>query len=135
MFLLDTDIVSYAISRRPPPALLARLAAVPAAHQVTSTITVAELVAGAYRSGRPALFIPKIRAVTERLSAIPFDADAAWRYGELHAELLRRGTPRDHPDLQIAAIALSRGLVLVTHNLRHFARVSGLLIEDWTLAS
>src|SRR5512137_1816039 len=127
MFLLDTDIVSYAISRRPPPALLARLAAVPAEHQLTSTITVAEMVAGAYRSGRPALFIPRIRAVTERLSPIPFDAEAAWRYGEL----LRRGTPLDHPDLQIAAIALSRGLVLVTHNVRHFARVSGLLIEDW----
>lgn len=133
MFLLDTDIVSYAISRRPPPSLLAKLGVVPAEQQFTTSITVAELVAGAYRSGRPALFLPKIRGMTERLRAVPFDAAAAWRYGEVHATLLRRGTPLDHPDLQIAAIALSRGLVLVTHNVRHFARVSGLLIEDWAV--
>jgi predicted nucleic acid-binding protein len=31
----------------------------------------------------------------------------------------------------VAAQALSRGLVLVTHNRKHFERVSGLRIDDW----
>ncbi len=132
MFLFDTDIVSYAISRRPPVPLMERLARVPAEQQFTTSITLSELIAGAYRSDTPARFLPKIEAVVDRLSVIPFDARAAWRFGEVHALLLRRGTPLDHPDLQIASIALSRGLVLVTHNLRHFARVPGLLVEDWT---
>ena len=41
------------------------------------------------------------------------------------------GTPIGPYDLQIAAIALVLGLTLVTHNVREFSRVPGLLIEDW----
>jgi tRNA(fMet)-specific endonuclease VapC len=32
----------------------------------------------------------------------------------------------------IAAIALANNVILVTHNTREFARVDGLLLEDWT---
>ena len=31
----------------------------------------------------------------------------------------------------IAAIVLSRGLTLLTHNLREFSRVPSLLVDDW----
>ena len=34
-------------------------------------------------------------------------------------------------DLTIASIALSHGLILVTHNTAEFSRVPGLQIEDW----
>jgi tRNA(fMet)-specific endonuclease VapC len=43
----------------------------------------------------------------------------------------RSGTPIGGNDLMIASIALANGLTLITHNSREFARVSGLLLEDW----
>ena len=35
------------------------------------------------------------------------------------------------PDLRIASIALARDLTLVTGNVRHFARVQALQVENW----
>ena len=43
-----------------------------------------------------------------------------------------QGTPIGVNDLHIAGQARSRGLVLVTHNLREFQRVPGLLLENWS---
>lgn len=61
----------------------------------------------------------------------PFDEAAASRYGSLRADLETRGQRLADPDLRIAAIAVARGLKLVTGNVRHFARVPGLAVEDW----
>lgn len=52
-------------------------------------------------------------------------------YGPLRAQLEASGERLDEPDLRIASIALSRELTLVTGNVRHFARVPGLDVEDW----
>ena len=41
------------------------------------------------------------------------------------------GTPIGSYDLQIAAIALSNDLLIVTHNTREFERIDGLKLEDW----
>ncbi|MDP9373953.1 MAG: type II toxin-antitoxin system VapC family toxin, partial [Chloroflexota bacterium] len=53
------------------------------------------------------------------------------RYGTLRAELEAAGTPLAEPDLRIASIALTHDLTLVTGNLRHFGRISGLAVENW----
>jgi tRNA(fMet)-specific endonuclease VapC len=63
---------------------------------------------------------------------LPFDDAAAEVYGRIRAELASRGTPIGPYDLMIAATALANNLILVTHNTREFARVSGLVLEDWT---
>jgi tRNA(fMet)-specific endonuclease VapC len=66
--------------------------------------------------------------------SIPFDDAAAEKAGALRAGLASSGTPTGPYDAQIAAIALSRGLTVVTHNTREFARVEGLRWEDWQAA-
>ena len=38
----------------------------------------------------------------------------------------------DDIDLLIAGIALEHGLVMVTRNGRHFERIEGLTVEDWS---
>jgi predicted nucleic acid-binding protein len=65
------------------------------------------------------------------LPVLPFDASAARRYGEVRAELERRGTPIGDADLRIASIALARNLTVVTGNVRHFRKVPGLAVENW----
>ena len=54
-------------------------------------------------------------------------------FGQLRATLEAAGTPIGPYDMQIAAIALVHGLIVVTHNTREFGRVQNLQIEDWEL--
>jgi tRNA(fMet)-specific endonuclease VapC len=55
---------------------------------------------------------------------------ACLHYGQIRASLERSGTPIGVNDLHIAAHARSEGLSLVSNNLREFARVPGLLLEN-----
>ncbi|MCY3782773.1 MAG: PIN domain-containing protein [Chloroflexi bacterium] len=133
MYLLDTDVLSNLLKRSPSITLIASLAAVPPEQQFTSSITLGELIYGAQRRGPEGdVLLRRIEAVLlPELPVLPFDAAAARRYGVLRAELERCGTPLGDADLRIAAIALERGLSVVTGNLRHFQRVPGLPVENW----
>lgn len=133
MYLLDTDILSNLMKRSPPSTLVAKVAQVPPEQQFTSSITLGELVYGAHRlRERTATFMQKIEdALLPNLPVLSFDAAAARRYGELRAELERRGVPIGDADMRIAAIALSHDLKVVTGNERHFQRVPELEIENW----
>lgn len=133
MYLLDTDILSNLLRRAPSTSLVARLAVTPQESQFTSSITLGELLYRAHRLG------PTSDALLDRLNAtlvpnlpvLPFDSDAARSYGEVRAELERRGTPIGDADLRIGAIALARALTVVTGNVRHFNRIPGLPVENW----
>ena len=133
MYLLDTDILSNLLRGSPSPALITKLATVPPEQQVTSSITLGELVYGAYRlEDRAGVLLQRLdETLLPNLPVIPFDASAARRYGETRAELERRGTPIGDADLRIASIALDRDLTVVTGNVRHFEKVPGLPVENW----
>jgi tRNA(fMet)-specific endonuclease VapC len=66
--------------------------------------------------------------------SLPFDDPAAREYAQIRDQLEREGQIIGPYDLQIAAIALSRRLTLVSSN-REFSRVQGLRIEDWSKPS
>ncbi|MBA2535253.1 MAG: PIN domain-containing protein [Rubrobacter sp.] len=133
MYLFDTDILSNLMKRSPSGELVAKLTRVPPEHQFTSSITLGELAYGAHRlRERTAILMEKIESVLlPNLPVLDFDAAAARRYGEIRAELERLGTPIGDADMRIAAIALSRGLTVVTGNERHFLRVPELETENW----
>jgi tRNA(fMet)-specific endonuclease VapC len=65
---------------------------------------------------------------------LPFDERAAEVYGPLRARLESEGRRLDEPDLRIASIALSRGLIVVTAKVRHLGRVPDLKVENWLTA-
>ena len=133
MYLLDTDILSNLVKRAPSTALVAKLASVPTEAQFTSSITLGEMVYGAHRlRAHTRLLLERLdNALLPNLPVLAFDVAAARRYGEVRAELERLGTPLAEADLRIGAIALSRGMTLVTGNVRHFQRIPELSVENW----
>lgn len=131
MFCFDTDVLSAVIRRDPSLALIRRLARTPPEQQFTTAITLGELLYGAVRRGSAALERRVRDLVVGALPVLPFDQPAAEVYGTLRARLEGEGRRLDEPDLRIASIALSRGLTVVTGNVRHFARVPDLDVENW----
>ncbi len=77
----------------------------------------------------------RLNAIVEefliRVTIHAWDSAAAREYGRLRAALERAGAALGNLDTMIAAHALAKGAVLVTHD-KAFARVTGLKTEDWT---
>jgi tRNA(fMet)-specific endonuclease VapC len=62
---------------------------------------------------------------------LEYGSKAAAHYGDIRADLERKGTPIGVNDLHIAGHARSEGLTLITNNLREFERVDGLRLDNW----
>ena len=73
----------------------------------------------------------RVEQLRQQFTSLPFDDAAAEQYGRIRADLTGRGLLIGGNDMLIAAIALTNGCTLVTHNTAEFSRVAGLLIEDW----
>lgn len=133
MYLLDIDILSNLMRRAPSSALVASLARVPPEQQFTTSVTLGELLYGAHRMReRKEALLEKIESLLlPNLAVLPFDADAAHRYGEMRATLEQRGETIGEADLRIASIALAKDLTVVTANERHFRRVPGIEVQNW----
>ena len=104
---------------------------VPPEHQLTTAVNAGELLYGAVRRGSPALSERVRRVLSTAIAILPFDMAAAEVDAEIRSQLEGQGRGLDEPDLRIASIALAAGLTLVSGNVRHFARVPGLVVENW----
>jgi len=128
--MLDTDICIYLI-RRKPIHVLERLRSFRPADVAVSSVTVAELQYGAYKSSRPERNQEALGEFLLPLEVVSFDESAATHYGEIRTYLERKGNIIGAMDLLIAAHARSLALTLVTNNIQEFQRVPGLHAENW----
>jgi tRNA(fMet)-specific endonuclease VapC len=130
--LLDTNVISEVLKRRPSPAVVRRLRAVPSASLFTSTVCLMELRFGAARHPSGGALWARIeRDVLPLVDVVPFGVEEARRAGDVLADLEAAGTPIGVEDVMIAATALEHRLAVATRNLRHLTRVRGLTVEDW----
>ncbi len=67
-----------------------------------------------------------------RSIVLPLNENTVTVSAEIYADLHKVGQPLDDVDILIAGIAKANDLILVTHNQKHFAKISGLELEDWT---
>lgn len=134
MYCLDTDVLSAVLKRNPPMHLVRRLATTGPDEQVTTSVTFGELLYGAVRVGNLDLERRIRELVISGGPILPFDEKAAEVYASLRVHLEKAGQRLDEPDLRIASISLSNDLTLITGNVRHFARVPDLRVENWLAA-
>ena len=128
-YMLDTNIVIYVIKRRPVEVL--ETFNRHAGQMCISSITFAELIHGAEKSARPEHNLRQVEDFVSRLEVPEYGRKAASHYGDIRADLERKGTPIGVNDLHIAGHARSEGMTLVTNNLREFERVEGLRMVNW----
>ncbi len=130
-YLLDTNIASHYL-RRSSAALEDRVSE----GLLQQTVAVSVLTRAELRFGQAGMAADdRRRSLIDhfllQLPNLPWAPPAADLYGTLKDAHRRGGTPIGELDTQIAAHALAEGLVLVTHNTRHFEQVLGLTLEDW----
>jgi tRNA(fMet)-specific endonuclease VapC len=134
-YLLDTNAV-IALLRNKPARVRERLrhAVDEDASIIVSSVVLFELWYGVARSGRREENTERLRAfLSGDLGLLPFDDLDAPIAGDLPASLEASGTVIGPYDLLIAAQALRTGATLVTANTSEFARVPGLVWEDWSV--
>ena len=133
-YLLDTNVLAEPLKAVPDAGVLAALerhsadCAVPAPVWHELCFGMLRLPAGSKRT--------MIRAFLEEtvaghLPILPYDAQAARLHGEFRAKLEKLGRPLPFVDAQIAAIAITRQLILVTRNTRDLRDIPGLRIQCW----
>ena len=131
-FMLDTNTLVYVLNRRPQhQAVVARYDAADPRLTCISSITLAELRFGVEQSLIRDVTQAKLDRLVAAFTVMPFEAGAAHAYGVLRAKLHAAGKLIGPLDMLIAGHAISLGAMLVTNNLREFARVPGLRAENW----
>ena len=132
IFLPDTN-ACINLLRQNNPTLITRWRANKSSDIVICSIIVYELRHGAERSVDPAKEHAKLNWFLSPYVSLPFDDECAMRCAQIRHALERTGTRIGPHDLQIAAIAMTHGLTLVTHNTNEFNRVAGLKLLDWEI--
>jgi len=129
-YMLDTDICIYLIKQKPSQVVASfRRQAIGSIGM--STVTLAELHYGAAKSQNPEKNTQALEKFLLPLEICFFDIAASVSYGQIRAELERKGSSIGPLDMMIAGHAKSISATLVTNNVREFRRVAGLKIENW----
>ena len=131
-YLLDTNILSELVKKRPNPHLISRLRSKPPESLFTSCICVMELRFGSALRKDSEVFWERVTAeILSRVEILPFDFPEAVMAGDLLASLQKTGQLIGMEDILIASTALSHRCVMVTANVLHFLRLDTLKIENW----
>ena len=127
-YMLDTNVLSDLIKN--PTGPVAQQARRGQDRLCTSLIVAAELRYGCAKKNSPHL-TRKVEDLLRTIPVLALGAGVDQVYGRIRAALEGQGQVIGGNDLLIAAHAIHEGVILVTANQREFARVPGLVTEDW----
>ena len=130
MYLLDTTTVSDYL--RGNIGILTKLKSISPKLIAISSITKFEIEYGLRK--KPSLrkdYQPQLEEIYSQTKDIEFSTTVAIEAAKIRDELVKAGTPIGLADLLISAIARHHKLIIVTSNIKHFANVKDLQLEDW----
>ena len=130
MYLLDSNICIYIINGRPRK-VVQKIKEYNPPEIKLSSISIAELEYGVSKSENREKNRQALINFASAFDIVDFNDDDAEIYGMIRADLEKKGQVIGPYDMQIAAQAISRNMVLVTNNVREFCRVKNLKIENW----
>lgn len=141
MYVLDTNVISELMRATPDPQVMRWFERRLDSALFTTVVNEAEIRFGL-------ALLPGGRRRDERIAAadamfaqdvegriLPFDRAAAWTYAEIRAARRQRGLGEPETDMQIAAIAKSRGADIVTGNVSDFEGADIKVVNPWTMSS
>ena len=136
-YLLDTNIISDIFNPFPNKSVFSKLEEYEKLCALPST-TWNEMLFGAQRmqngKKKDYIFSKLIDDIQANYPIIEYDNHAAWIQADIRSRLADLGNHLDFQDTQIAAIAVSNNMILVTRNTKHFEpiqKVSPLMLENW----
>ena len=138
MIVLDSNVISEMMKSSPDRAVKEWLDRQSLARFFTTAITQSEVLIGLEvmtKGKRRDALLSAAEHMFGSLFAgriLPFDSDAARSSAQLAAERKRRGRPISTSDLQIAAIAHSRGANVATRNTADFEHCGVPVVNPWT---
>lgn len=136
-YLLDTNIISELMKQQPDKHVIAKIKEYERFCALSSTswnellYGINIMPAGKKRDFYFDTLVDKIQA---EFDIIQYDNHAAWIQADIRSRLRENGTPVEFDDTQIASIAVSNGMILVTRNKKHFEpiqKISPLMLENW----
>jgi tRNA(fMet)-specific endonuclease VapC len=123
-YLVDTDwVADYLKGRQQAVQLLNGLA--PQGLSI-SLITFGEIYEGIYFGHSAVAQEKAFRQFLTVVQVLPLNRPIMQRFARIRGQLRRQGQIIGDPDILIAATALHHNLTLVTRNVAHFGRISGL---------
>jgi tRNA(fMet)-specific endonuclease VapC len=129
-YLLDTN-ACIRILNNSSPQLVARFKSESPTNIQLCSVVKAELIFGAQNSKRAADNLRTLQTFFQPFISLPFEDRCATEYGILRADLTSRGALIGANDMLIAATAIAHESILVTHNVKEFARIVRLQLVDW----
>ena len=129
--LLDTDTLSLHLKGH--PCVMANVRTYAQAHGVIhfSLITYYEVLNGLLaKDARQQLGRFQNLVLDSRL--MPLTPESTRLSAQISADLRKAGQPIEHTDILIAGVALASQMQLATNNTRHFERINGLQLVNWT---
>lgn len=130
-YLVDTNTLGY-FARNTHPSLQSRMQQALLKDELAiSAVTRAETRFGLELLDAKDKRRATIDLLLQETTVLGWTSSAADCYGIIAAQLHKAGQGIGQMDTMIAAHALVTGLILVSHNTRHFERIAGLKLEDW----
>ncbi len=129
MYVLDTNTVIHYLKNKGHVA--EKLLATPKSKIALPSIVVFELHYGTLRSASPQKRQKQLHALLNGIRILPLNELSAAKAARIRYDLEKQGQTIGPMDVLIAATALANNATLVTHNIKEFARVKRLMVEDW----